>query len=74
MASEAKVRRGFKLDRCPMCGADSDDTVITVDLSDVAQFRCTANECEFTADDVRKLMAQWQAVLAWVESAPVMPE
>jgi hypothetical protein len=65
-------RHGFPGLRCPFCGAE--DATIRVDLADTAQFVCSDNECEFTADDVREVMDRWAAVLAWVEAAPVVSD
>ena len=59
--------RGFNVP-CILCG-HSDGSVL-VNLSDTSTFHC--NECaeDFSADDVQTYVAQWSAVLAWIQLAP----
>jgi hypothetical protein len=65
------MARGFSIERCPICGEEG--STLSVILEDVSSFRCGTNDCEFTTDDIRKLVNGWQAVLAWVETAPALP-
>jgi hypothetical protein len=60
--------KGFPGLRCPMCG--SDDGLILLDVGNLEEFHCTANECEFTTEDVRQLIGQWSRLLAWIDQAP----
>jgi len=62
------ARRGFPSLPCILCG--NADGHVTVSLDDVSQFHC--NECndDFDADAVRQQLAQWQAVLTWIDAAP----
>lgn len=56
----------FKIDRCPMCG---EETNVSVDLSaDAPAFKC-GEGCEFTAQDMHKMINQWVPLLAWAEAA-----
>jgi hypothetical protein len=64
----APPARGFPGLRCPMCG--SDDGILYLDVGNLEEFHCTANECEFTIDDVRQLIGQWQRLLTWINAAP----
>jgi len=68
--SKKPVRRGFSSLPCILCG--NTDGNVTVSLDDVSQFHC--NECgdDFDADAVRQQIAQWQAVLAWIDAAPTV--
>jgi Zn ribbon nucleic-acid-binding protein len=67
MATKTTTRKGFAT-RCPYCGAE--DT-LKLDLSDMREMTCTDCDSEVTPDDIRKVMAGWQALLAWLDSAPV---
>lgn len=64
------VRRGFQV-CCLECG----DKSIRVYLDDVAGvFQCGDCEAEFSAREIRERIASWEAVLIWVESAPVIED
>lgn len=60
------TRRGFPGIGCLECGEK--DTV-RVNLEDMG-FVCSSCDAEFTARDVRSMMAAWTRVLDWVEMAP----
>ena len=62
-----EVKRGFPV-QCLHCG-DAGGS-ITMDVSDTSQFHCHACDTDFTADEVRDIMADWAALLAWAEQAP----
>lgn len=59
--------RGTQLP-CPCCGERSAN--IDLHLAD-ATFGCTECGADFTADDVRHLIARWARVLAWLDALPV---
>jgi hypothetical protein len=64
----AAVKRGWPGLLCTECGqADC----ISLDLDDL-HLHCRENDCEFSADDVPNLIAQWQRVLAWLDGAPAL--
>jgi transcription elongation factor Elf1 len=68
------VRRGWGGLPCPMCGEA--EVSIALDLDDMGRDEaCRCAECEsaFGLDHVRDLMAKWQAVLLWLDSAPMLP-
>lgn len=56
---------------CPKCGAGE---TITLDLNDMTACECGECSGEFSPqgalDDARERVAQWKAVVAWIESAP----
>jgi hypothetical protein len=52
---------------CPRCG---DETTISVDLDDLAQFRCTGCDGEWQRPEVEALIAAWTPVLRWLDLAP----
>jgi transcription initiation factor IIE alpha subunit len=60
------TQRGFAL-RCLCCG---ETTSLTLDLDTLDTFRCPECNGDFTADDVREAVGQWQRVLAWIDLAP----
>lgn len=71
-APECKpVKRGFGTLPCILCGADCS---ISLDLDDCDTFRCGECEETFTASDVRNMLQMWGKVLAWVETAPELPQ
>jgi len=53
---------------CPLCGEQQ--ATIELHLSDLDTCHCLECDNEFTLADVRKLIASWQAVLCWIDSAP----
>jgi uncharacterized protein (DUF983 family) len=61
-----KKTQGFRV-RCPGCG-DTDS--LRVALNDVHRIACTNCEEEITPASVRQLIAEWQQVLAWLDTAP----
>jgi hypothetical protein len=67
--SSKPVARGFPSLPCIKCGNAEGN--VTVSLEDVRQLHC--NECDedFDAEDVRAFVGQWQAVLTWIDAAPV---
>ena len=64
-ATRKATRRGFTA-RCIKCN----EAEVRISLGNTADFACSACSEEFTAADVRLLIAEWSAVLAWVETAP----
>jgi hypothetical protein len=62
------ILRGFAELRCPLCGTATDAQ--RLDLADLYTFHCSGCEEEYTIDDVRQLLRQWQRVLTWIEAAP----
>lgn len=67
--AEANVARGFKA-CCILCGNNDPD--ITLRLHNVTEFECQSCGETFTADDVRRHLDGWRAVLNWVDMAPVV--
>jgi hypothetical protein len=68
----ASPARGFPGLRCPICG--SEDGLLYLDLGGLDDFRCTANDCEFTVEDVRQFIGQWSRLVAWIDQAPAAAE
>jgi hypothetical protein len=66
-ANEAAVKKGLLLP-CPLCGEQQASISLYLDDMDT----CCCRECseEFSLDAVRDMIAKWQRVLAWVDSAP----
>ncbi len=53
---------------CPRCGEA--EASISLCLADAETFTCGECGTEFTATDLRDIMARWQKVLAWVDAMP----
>ncbi|HWG42031.1 MAG TPA: hypothetical protein VN688_04535 [Gemmataceae bacterium] len=70
-AASKPVRRGFPALTCIKCGDASN--AVRVNLADASEFVCECGE-EYTAEDVREFIGQWQAVLTWIDAAPAMEE
>lgn len=66
LAPAPAAKRGFSL-TCLSCGQQAS---ITLDLDDCHTFHCPDCENEFTADDVRQVIGEWQRVLSWLDLAP----
>jgi hypothetical protein len=66
MATKTKTAKGFQV-RCICCGAED---AVWVSLQDTESFSCSSCSEPFAADDVRAMIAGWERVLAWIESAP----
>jgi hypothetical protein len=64
---EGKKVRGFGLLPCPCCG---EENIIRVGLSDLEHFRCVGCRCQFDRESVESFIERWQAVLAWIDTAP----
>lgn len=62
-----KATRGFEGLVCPGCG-ETDTLRVTLDAADVIE--CSDCDGLWTPDAIRRLLLNWEAVLAWVESAP----
>ena len=67
----APVRRGFPGLRCPLCGEEG---TISLDLDTLDLFHCGSNDCEISLDDIKAMLASWNAVLDWVALAPLIAE
>jgi Zn ribbon nucleic-acid-binding protein len=72
IANKNHARRGFPGIRCPLCGTADD--VQSLDLDELTTFRCAGCEEQYTADDIRELLAAWQQVLNWIDAAPTVSE
>jgi transcription elongation factor Elf1 len=68
MTTATKTRQGFDV-TCPHCG---EERTIAIDADDVDCLRCKECETEFTRDDIRDIIGKWQALLAWLDTAPVI--
>lgn len=66
MATASKIRKGFKA-RCPICGEDDS---LKIHVEDVNTLTCGSCDNEVTTDDIREVMAGWQRLLKWIDSAP----
>ena len=66
-----KAERGCVLP-CPRCGVP--DAALLLNLADGETITCQENDCEFTTDDVRDLLARWAPVLAWLDAMPAAPD
>ena len=65
-AAETRVAKGFDL-CCIKCG---EEVCLSLDLNDLDTVRCPECDGEFTLDEVRTFLGQWQRLLAWVDLAP----
>jgi transposase-like protein len=69
MATKAKTGFGVS---CPYCRHD-EDAVVSIDLNDLAECRCSSCDETFSPRQARDLaaaeLARWERVLAWVEAA-----
>lgn len=63
-----EIRKGFGYLTCPLCAAEG---TIRVDLDDLQSFYCCECDESFAREDVEKIITQWQAVLAFLDTAPV---
>jgi predicted metal-binding protein len=59
--------RGFKA-ACIKCG----EMEVSVSLGDVTVFTCGSCSEEFTEAQVKAMIEEWQAVLAWTAIAPTL--
>ena len=57
---------------CIRCGEPQAN--IHLHLEDGDTFTCQECENSFTLDDVRKVLAMWPKVVAWVEAMPTRAE
>ena len=64
-------KRGFKV-CCLACGEQGGVRIYLDDMAGL--FQCNECEAEFTPEEIRERIAGWEAVLAWVESAPAIEE
>jgi hypothetical protein len=62
----APKARGFPGLRCLLCG---EEDTLRLDLENLS-LSCGANDCEIEPAEVRSLIALWQKLLAWLETAP----
>ena len=53
--------------RCPLCG---EQNTLRVSLVDVRRLDCTECERSFTPGELLAVIAEWQALLDWISSAP----
>lgn len=60
------TKRGFA-HRCPFCGQED---ALRVSLASTSVLDCSECGDEITDGDVRRIIGQWQTVLAWLETAP----
>lgn len=60
------VARGFTVP-CLRCG---DTGCVRVSLDDVSRFTCSSCDADYSTDDVRDILASWNKVLTWLDSAP----
>lgn len=65
--SDTTTARGIQLP-CPRCGEP--DANLLLHLVDGESFTCQECDEEFTAADVRGLLARWAPVLAWLDKMP----
>lgn len=63
--------RGFPGLRCPLCGHENS---VSLDLDYLSTFRCSECSDEISVKDVRELVSKWQAVLSWIDMAPIVLE
>ncbi len=67
-----QVKSGIGTLPCPYCGEQG--ASIDLHLTDLT-FTCGDCEVDFTVQEVRSILAQWAAVLAWIDLAPApLPE
>jgi len=66
MATTTKTRRGFQV-HCPYCGEEGS---LRMQVDDLHELTCGNCDTEFNATMVRGIIAGWQALLAWIETAP----
>lgn len=70
MATVTKATKGFKA-QCPLCG---EPDTMRVNLEDVSKLSCGSCDNDVTADDIREVMAGWQRLLKWLDTAPAVEE
>ncbi len=63
----SRPRKAGFAHRCPMCGASDS---LKVELADVASLSCGECGDETSPAMIRRLIAEWEQALAWLESAP----
>ncbi len=66
MAAETRLQKGFQV-HCPLCGEEDS---LRINVDDVHNLTCSRCDGDLTADDIREVMAQWQRLLTWLETAP----
>jgi uncharacterized protein (DUF983 family) len=67
MATAAKkTTRGFAVP-CPNCGESG---TLKVDVADVHTLWCSGCDDEMTADELRAVIAGYERLLAWLDTAP----
>lgn len=54
---------------CIKCGVTAENVRIAVDV-DTGEIHCDACDCDYTAADVRAVLAAWGPVLDWVGQRP----
>jgi Zn ribbon nucleic-acid-binding protein len=65
-----KATRGFAT-RCPACGeADT----LTINVADVHLLTCGECGAETTADELRAIIAGYERLLEWLDTAPVVAD
>jgi hypothetical protein len=67
-AAKQPAQKGFPGLRCPLCGTA--EYTQTLDLDDLDGLHCAGCGEDYTVDDVRELLASWQRVLEWIDTAP----
>lgn len=65
--SKQEHTRGFA-NRCPLCG---EEDALQVALDEVTTLICTECNEEIDLERVRAIVLNWQAILAWLETAPI---
>lgn len=55
---------------CPKCR----DERVSLYLDDLETFQCRSCEEEFSADELRDLVACWTPILDWIDKAPPKKE
>lgn len=68
------VKRGFNYLPCPRCGQEEATVSIDLhDLTDPEAIQCRDCDATFGIEEVRDIVAKWQRVLLWIDSAPELP-
>ncbi len=60
-------QQGFGCLPCPYCGEEGN---VLLDLSDLDTFKCCECDREWSRSDLEEILAKWQRVLTWIDSAP----
>jgi uncharacterized protein (DUF983 family) len=65
-ATDTTTTKGFT-HRCPSC---AEENSLRLDLADVRVMTCKECDNELGPDDIKAIIAGWNQILRWIETAP----